>query len=371
MMMRKVAAALLVVYSYLVALTAVPNVIAFSSTSPSSSTTTTTTSRKNHPRVALQGLDEATFRHTLDRELTSVFKSAPFANVASLGIRQALTVVEQGLRLDLLSSSVKVSHEQLPELQAILEEACQVLDIANPPELYIQSSATANAYTLAMMHGNDDDEKTIIVVTSALVDRCTLPELQAIFGHELGHTKCEHSLYLTLGGLASTPLRNLPVVGRSTEHVLQRWRLAAEYSCDRAALLVAQDARVVNGAMVKLFAGTSRYAMNTDAFVAQCVEYDQLLQSANPLVRASILRMVQSRTHPLPVRRVAELQKWAASEEYARILAKGVALVAADDDADEDDKISHERQGSPSLVVKEEDEKVEGKTEEEEEEAIL
>jgi len=85
--------------------------------------------------------------------------------------------------------------------------------------------------------------------------------------------------------------------------------------------LVAQDSKVVAGALIKLFAGTSKYSMSTDAFVAQCVEYDEKLKSANPLVRMSIQR--QQRTHPLPVRRVAELEKWAESTEYANILKSG------------------------------------------------
>ena len=36
-------------------------------------------------------------------------------------------------------------------------------------------------------------------------------------------------------------------MGRQVEKLTQDWRLAAEYSCDRAALLVAQDVNVVAG----------------------------------------------------------------------------------------------------------------------------
>lgn len=156
-----------------------------------------------------------------------------------------------------------------------------------------------------------------------------------------GHIKCSHSLYLTMGGLASAPLRGFPIVGRQVEQLTQDWRLAAEYSCDRAALLVAQDVNVVAGgkclhiicqiwprggpniclfcylAMLKLFAGTSR-ATNAQAFIDQSREYEELLKDANPLVRASI--GMQQRTHPLPVKRVAELEKWFNSDEYKAII---------------------------------------------------
>ena len=225
--------------------------------------------------------------------------------------------MEQGARLDLLSSSVKVSLQQMPELHKAMVDASSVLDMGVVPELYVQSSSQANAFTLAFQ--GRENKPPIVVVTSALLDRCTNDEIEAIIGHELGHIKCSHSLYLTVGGLASAPLRGLPVVGSQFEQLLQQWRLAAEYSCDRASLLVAQDVNVVAGAMLKLFAGTAR-ATNTQAFINQSKEYEKFLKDANPMVRASI--RMQQRTHPLPVKRVAELEKWFNSEEYRSIIQR-------------------------------------------------
>lgn len=296
-------------------------------------TTPTTTSQ----RVALAGLDESKFRHPLDRDLTSRIQKAPFSDLAVQGLRQGFSIIEEGLRLDLLSKAVKVSPQQLPNFHELLVEACQVLDFDREkkplPQLYVQSSTQANAYTLA---SRGKTSAPIVVVTSALLDQCTEAEIQAIIGHELGHLKCEHSLYFTLGGLASTPARNLPFVGPRIDLLLQEWRLAAEYTCDRAALLVAQDPKVVAGALVKLFAGTSKYTIDTDAFIAQCLEYDELLKTANPLVRMSI--QSQQRTHPLPVKRVAELQQWAESEEYNQIIQSGKELDAVTEEEEEEEE---------------------------------
>ncbi|KAL7552940.1 hypothetical protein ACHAWF_017899 [Thalassiosira exigua] len=266
-------------------------------------------------RVALKGVDASQFRHPLDRDLTSLLQSAPFTGLAKDAIRSSLSLAEQGVRLDLLSSSVKISPRQMPELHESMQSAARVLDMEVVPELYVQSSSQANAFTLALQ--GRDGKPPIVVVTSALLDRCNDDEVEAIIGHELGHIKCSHSLYLTLGGLASTPLRALPFVGSQVERQLQEWRLAAEYSCDRAALLVAQDVNVVASAMLKLFAGTSR-ATNTEAFIDQSREYEALLKDANPLVRTSV--QMQQRTHPLPVKRVAELEKWFNSTEYNDIV---------------------------------------------------
>ncbi|KAL3804971.1 hypothetical protein ACHAWO_012544 [Cyclotella atomus] len=267
-------------------------------------------------KVPLKGISASEFRHPLDRQLTTAIKNAPFHKLAEGAIRSSFSLVEQGVRLDLLSSAVKVSQDQLPELYEAMQSAAQVLDMSNVPELYVQSSSQANAYTLAL-ENKSGSTPPIVVITSTLLDRCSKDEIQAILGHELGHLKCSHSLYLTLGGLVSSPFRSLPIVGTQTEQLLQNWRLAAEYSCDRAALLVAQNVDVVTGAMLKLFAGTNKVS-NTRAFMEQAREYERLLKDANPLVRMSV--GMQSRTHPLPVKRVVELEKWADSKEYKQLL---------------------------------------------------
>mmetsp|Transcript_25635 Transcript_25635/g.39409 ORF Transcript_25635/g.39409 Transcript_25635/m.39409 type:complete len:356 (-) Transcript_25635:68-1135(-) len=281
--------------------------------------------------VTIPKLESSQFRHPLDQRLTALVRNAPFYGLAEDTLRRGFPLIEQGVRLDLMSSSVKVSPQQLPELHQLLVEACEILNFPSDfaPELYVQSNPQANAYTLAIQSQaggdktsnnkkNDSYSSSVIVVTSALVDRCTPREIQAVLGHELGHLKCEHALYLTLGNLASSPLSRLPIMGRQIDSLLQDWRLAAEYTCDRAALLVAQDSDVVASSLMKLFAGTSKYQLSTKAFVEQSLEYDKQLESANPLVRLSIEQ--QQRTHPLPVKRVAELEKWFRSEDYQTLV---------------------------------------------------
>ena len=295
-------------------------------------------SRNDEERIILHGLQASKFRHPLDQDLTSLIQSLPGGSLVETALRRSFPLIEQGVRLDLLASSVKTSPQQLPNLHKLLVDACAILDLNNDkqkgdngigggkmPELYIQSNTMANAYTLAI---RGDSEPPIIVVTSALVDRCTEAELQAIIGHELGHLKCEHSVYLTLGGILSAPIRNLPIPPlllpgqASIDNTLQKWRLAAEYTCDRASLLVVQDAKVVTSALLKLFAGTSKYDLDVDAYIQQCLEYDRQLENANPFIRMSIKQQESERTHPLPIRRVAELSKYSKSNGYQNIISQ-------------------------------------------------
>eukprot|EP00803_Ostreobium_quekettii_P009336 evm.model.scf_4141.1 EVM.evm.TU.scf_4141.1 scf_4141:1377-3295(+) len=136
-----------------------------------------------------------------------------------------------------------------------------------PPELYVRQSPVPNAYTLAIA-----GRKPFIVVHTSLVELLTPAELQAVISHELGHLKCDHGVWLTVANvLALGTLSVLPVISNAVEEGLMRWLRAAELTCDRCALLVAQDRRVVISALMKLAGGTPSLAseLNIDAFLQQ------------------------------------------------------------------------------------------------------
>ena len=105
---------------------------------------------------------------------------------------------------------------------------------------------------------------------------------------------------------------------------LLRWSRAAELTCDRAALIVAGDPKVVVSALMKLSGGSPRFAkmLNVDAFLDQARSYDE--QSATPL--GSFLRNAQTRqlTHPLPVARAREIDLWARSADVLKLKREGV-----------------------------------------------
>ncbi|KAH8061607.1 peptidase [Aureococcus anophagefferens] len=214
------------------------------------------------------------------------------------------------------------SARPFPELHASFREALRILGGLRDgavPELYVRSDPRPNAYTLAMQGG-----APFVVVTSALVDGFSAAEVQAVLAHELGHLVCEHSLWFSWqrrDGLAPP----LPGLGAGLEGLLQSWRRAAEFSCDRAALLVAQDPDVVNAALIKLTSGSSK-DVNVEAFLEQALEYERSLGAANRLVRSAMRSSLADATHPLPVRRVAELDKFAKSTQYAAIISGGTPL---------------------------------------------
>ncbi len=263
----------------------------------------------------LSGLQADHFRHPLDLEATAALRQLPGLDVlirATLG-----PVAEQVLYLDNISSSVLVSKRQLPELHDSLLEACQVLDLA-PPQLYVRQHPVPNAYTFAMR-----GKQPFIVVHTSLIDLLTPAEVQAVIGHELGHLKCDHSVYLTLANLLTLAASQLPFAELwvpTLQTQIMEWVRCAEFTCDRAALLVVQEAKTIAALLMKLSGGSPTLSaqLNDEAFLDQARAYDAAVDSE----LGELVKQVRSQelTHPLPVLRAREIDRWSSSPEYQSLL---------------------------------------------------
>ncbi|KAH0685130.1 hypothetical protein KY284_015683 [Solanum tuberosum] len=187
--------------------------------------------------LTFRDLDADDFRHPLDRQNTLLLRAIPGLN--DIGKALLGTVSEQIMLLENIGTSVLVSENQLPELHYLMVEAARILNI-EAPDLYIRQSPVANAYTLAV-----SGKKPFVVVHTSLVELLSQKELQAVLAHELGHLKCDHGVWLTFANILTLGAYTVPGVGsliaQRLEEQLLRWLRAAELTCDRAALLVAQD----------------------------------------------------------------------------------------------------------------------------------
>jgi len=135
-------------------------------------------------------------------------------------------------------------------------------------------------------------------------------ELRFIVGHELGHVRLGHTwLNSLVGGMAGVPGPFLAsiVLGLA----FRWWNCACEYSADRAGLLACGKPQKAISALLRLTAGA---AIRTSGDLQQALqrveaEDDDL---ANLLGEALA-------THPMTVRRIEELRRFAASEAYRRM----------------------------------------------------
>ncbi|MEM7581308.1 MAG: M48 family metallopeptidase [Mastigocoleus sp.] len=267
-------------------------------------------------KTQLIGLRADSFRHPLDLEATKALKQIPGVDML---VRNLLgPVAEQVFYVENIASSVLVSDKQLPDLHKLLLEAAKVLDI-EPPQLYVRQHPAPNAYTFAMR-----GKQPFVMLHSSLVDMLTLEEIQAVIAHELGHLKCDHSLYLTPVNLLILATASVPVIGvfiaQGIQSQLLEWIRCAEFTCDRAALLATQNPKVVMSVLMKLAGGSPNLSsqLNLDAFIDQARAYEDISKTElGELVKASRTSQL---THPVPVLRAREIDRWSSSKEYQKLL---------------------------------------------------
>ncbi|NEP88619.1 MAG: M48 family metallopeptidase [Okeania sp. SIO2C2] len=266
--------------------------------------------------IPLIGLKADNFRHPLDLEATNTIKQLPGIDLL---VRQLLGPLgEQFFYMENIASSVLVGKDQLPHLYKILLDACQTLDL-EPPQLYVRQHPVPNAYTFAMR-----GKQPFIVVHTSLIELLNLEEIQAVLGHELGHLKCEHGVYLTLGNLIVLAAGQIStwgaIIAQSIQNQILEWVRCAEFTCDRAALLATQNPKVVASVLMKLAGGSPSISaqLNVDAFLAQARAYKEFSHTE----LGEVLRQLQTAqlTHPLPVLRAREIDKWSSSQKYQDLL---------------------------------------------------
>lgn len=267
-------------------------------------------------KTQLVGLKADSFRHPLDLEATNALKQIPGVDLL---VRNLLgQLAEQFFYVENIASSILVSDRQLPQYHQLLIEACQVLDL-EPPQLYVRQHPVPNAYTFAMR-----GKQPFIVMHTSLIDLLTPEEVQAVIAHELGHLKCDHGVYLTLVNLIVLAAGQLPNVGQLLVQTLQaqllEWVRCAEFTCDRAALLATQDPKVVMSILMKLAGGSPILAsqLNLDAFIEQARAYDNISNTEiGEMLKSAHTSQL---THPVPVLRAREIDRWSSSREYQNLL---------------------------------------------------
>lgn len=270
--------------------------------------------------IVFQNLEADDFRHPLDKQNTLILRMIPGLN--ELGKALLGPVAEQVMVLENIGNSVLVSEKQLPDLYQLLVDAAKILNI-EPPDLYLRQNPVPNAYTLAI-----SGKKPFVVVHTSLVELLSRKELQAVLAHELGHLKCDHGVWLTFANILTLGAYSVPgfggIIAQRLEEQLLRWLRAAELTCDRAALLVAQDPKVVISVLMKLAGGSPSlsHQLSVDAFLEQARSYDKA--SSSPF--GWYIRNAQTRqlSHPLPIFRAREIDEWSRSSEYKSLLKRAI-----------------------------------------------
>ena len=286
-------------------------------------------SLSNAPHKKFADLDKHEYVHPADSRALAALRTIPGIDSA---LKKLLAVTgESAIRVIFTASAVKVTPQQCPDLHAKLQVACTTLGV-DMPELFVQQNPIVNAFTGGV-------ERPVIVLHSSLIERLTDEEVLAVVAHEVGHIHAEHVLYLTaarlIEALANAALATAPIAAIVTQLLsgtmraaLLAWARRAELSCDRAALLVAQDPHVIGRTMMKLCGGTFASKLDYDQFLAQARDFQKNYDD-KALDRFWADIISSGMTHPFPVWRVSEILKWVDGGEYQRLMDEEPQSAAA------------------------------------------
>lgn len=268
--------------------------------------------------LRLKDLHPDAFVHPEDQAALQALRDVPGLDLLVKAITGS--TVERSVHMTLSHTAIKVGPAQYRSLHGMVERAATALDVP-VPDAYLVNGYTVNAMAFGF-------NTYTVQLYQGLVDLLDEDELQAVIGHELGHIACEHMLYKSLAWIVTE--LGAQVMGRlvgaaaglvsgGLELALYRWSRAAEYSCDRAALLVTRNPRAVASALAKLGGPSRRYAseFDLDAALEQARSFDQQADSVDRLMH-TLAQL--SQTHPEPILRAAAILDWSESEQYAAII---------------------------------------------------
>jgi Zn-dependent protease with chaperone function len=127
--------------------------------------------------------------------------------------------------------------------------------------------------------------------------------------------------FLARSAVLASPLTGIvkEVLNATMRGALLAWARRAELSCDRAALLVTQDANVIGRTMMKLCGGTFASRVDYEQFLAQARDF-QKNYDEKALDRFWADIITSGMSHPFPVWRVSEILKWVESGEYKTLM---------------------------------------------------
>jgi Zn-dependent protease with chaperone function len=198
--------------------------------------------------------------------------------------------------------AIQISDTQFPEIKTLFDECRQHVDIPPDTRLYLSYSPLMNAFAIGL------GRPYSIILFSALVDHLDADELKYVIGHEMGHIKFGHTIWLTLIGQLGTQTYGLPLFGTVFRFFFLFWSRAAELTADRAGLVGCGHLDRAISAMVKFGAGP---------WLARWVDSRALAKQARE-TNGNVLAAFQETlgSHPMMTTRIRRLINFATSETF-------------------------------------------------------
>jgi Zn-dependent protease with chaperone function/tellurite resistance protein len=220
-------------------------------------------------------------------------------------------------RRQLLSTSVRLGPELVPELHEVIARCRARLGLESEVEMYVYPSPHLNAACM-----RPEDERVLLMFSSELLDAFDGDELAFVAGHELGHHMFGHH-DIPVGVLLQGPYAVSPRMALQ----LFAWSRYAEVSADRAGMWCAGDLDAVARGLFKLASGLRTGAANVvmEALLAQV----DALEGFGSVTAGDPVRADWFSTHPFSPLRLKAAKLFSESEYMADGGASPAALEAA------------------------------------------
>lgn len=262
----------------------------------------------------MMAVDPRYFMWPNDRKALSALKAIPGFNALGKAFMKVFN--EREFRILNMSSKLRVSEDQIPEVYSILPPTCEKLGI-DIPELFIELDPAPNSYTYG-------DTNPFVVMTSGLLEYLSLDEVRAVVAHECGHIACHHTLYRTMGSLllsGALSFINIPGLSEALSIAFSYWMRCSEFSADRAAAYAMGGSDPVVNYLIR-FSGASKdlpYSINRDLFLQQADEYRSYVSDSkwNKVLEFILLSNMD---HPLTTVRALEVQEWCNSDDFDALI---------------------------------------------------
>lgn len=258
----------------------------------------------------------SSYRHTLDQEAFEALNHFPrFVGLCEAYIAN---VDEVAAKIDLLSTTIRISDKQFPKVYQLLPPICGQLDIG-VPDIYYVKSKQLNAWT----GGNT---APYICVTSRLVNELPLDLIASVLAHECGHIACNHYLYhsiarLLVGGIADSPLAKIPAVRKyltpSLVRALLFWDRCSELSADRASALCDRGPDKTIDLLLRLHGYPH---VDREEFLKQATDLNAFVNDSKSNKLMEIM-LTQDETHPRLATRAYECYEWSRSKRFQDIVS--------------------------------------------------
>ncbi len=216
-------------------------------------------------------------------------------------------------------TSIRTSEQHYPKVYELAAIAARRIGVDRIPPVHIEADRMYQSATYGSLQDSFINIGTLI--PRLLNDQ----ELLFILGHEFGHLVSNHALWTTVSMFLVGQHRNtimaegilkyisnpLKVVEQGVESLIGNWLRVAEYTADRAALLVVGDFEIARRALFLLYFRSRRELQEIDLDAWQ-----QSLETGDPGTQ-KISQMASSTPYLGP--RLKELAEFYRSPRFAQL----------------------------------------------------